>query len=165
MKIANALSEPKTLWLSLVVVILITAAFPIAASVWQLSYIDALSDPAQVRESIAAMSTSQRSAHTWITATLDVLYPLAYGALFIGSAYAFYGRFGWLVAIPFFVLVPTDLLEGLVQILALNGLADWVDLKAVLTPLKFLLFLLGVATTVLGWLIWLSRRFRRGNAT
>ena len=164
MSLTNSLSKTGSLWASLVLVVLITAAFPVAASVWNLSFLDTMSDPDQVREAIAAMSTDQRIAHSWITGTLDVLYPLTYGALFIGSAYAFYGSYGWLVALPFFVLVPTDFLEGVVQILALNDVSDWVESKAVLTPLKTGLFLLGIVTTVIGWIVWLVNRLKRENA-
>ena len=95
-----------------------------------------------------------------ITATLDVAYPLVYGAVFAGSGYKFYGKWGWLVAAPVFVLVPTDLIEGVVQVLALVTDIDWVDAKAILTPLKFGLVLVGLATTVLGWVIWLVGRIR-----
>jgi len=62
------------------------------------------------------MSVDERIVHAWVTATLDVAYPLAYGALFIGSAFKFYNNFGWLIAYPFFVLISTDLLEGFVQL-------------------------------------------------
>lgn len=165
MKLGSALSQPRTLWLTFIAVLIITAAFPMAADIWNLSFLDAMSDPDEVRATIASMSSDQRVAHAWITATLDVLYPLAYGALFVGSAYAFYGRFGWLIALPFFVLVPVDLLEGVVQVLALNGVADWVDAKAVLTPLKTGLFLFGVLITVVGWVIWLFRRFGQRNTS
>ena len=153
------LGESRALWIAFVLTLLITAAFPAAAQMWSLSFVDAISDPGEVRALLATMSADQRFAHAVITATLDVAYPLAYGALFIGSAYAFYGRFGWMLALPFVVLIATDLLEGVVQVLALLEMVDWIDAKAILTPLKFLLFLLGVGVMVLGWIIWLVGRF------
>jgi len=45
--------------------------------------------------------------------------------------------------------------EGIVQVLALTETIDWLDAKAVLTPLKLKLFFLGIATTIGGWAIWL----------
>jgi len=155
-----SLSQSRSLWIAFVSTIAITISFPIAGSVWGIAFIDALSDPAQVRQAISSMSAEQKIIHVWITATLDVAYPLAYGALFIGSAYRFYPKIGRLLALPIFVLVPTDLLEGIVQVLALTGTADFVDAKAVLTPLKAILFLFGLGFTILGWGIWLAARFR-----
>ena len=99
------------------------------------------------------MSEDQRIVHAWITATLDVVYPLAYGALFIGSALKFYNKFGWLIASPFFVLVPMDILEGIIQVLALTGTVDMMDAKAVLTPVKSILFLFGLSTTIIGFIL------------
>ncbi len=157
------LAERRTLWLTFVATILITAAFPMAASIWGISFIDGLSDPAAVRDAIAAMTPEQRVAHAWLTATLDVAYPLAYGALFAGSACAFFARYGRLMALLLLVVVPIDLLEGVVQVLALTDTADLIDTKAVLTPLKTALFLLGLAVTVAGWVVWVLRRFRRSQ--
>lgn len=164
MSLNHTLASTGSLWTAFLLTILVTASFPPVADAWKLTLLDAMSDPEQVRATIAALSAEQRTAHAWITGTLDVLYPLVYGALFIGSAYAFYGSYGRLVALPYYVLVATDLLEGIVQILALNGVADWVDAKAVLTPLKTGLFLLGVLTTVIGWISWLWKRIRRRAA-
>ena len=156
----RTLAENRSLWIAFVSTILITIAFPITASIWGITFIDAMSDPAEVRQAIYDMTPDQRVVHAWLTATLDVAYPLAYGALFVGSAYAFYERFGRYIAIVLLLVVPTDLLEGVVQVLALTDAADFVDAKAVLTPLKTALFLLGVATTLFGWVIWTAGRIR-----
>ena len=161
MNLQETLSQNRLLWASFIATILLTVAFQIAADMWGLTLIDAISDPEETRLAIASMSSDQNVIHAWITATLDVAYPLAYGALFIGSGYKFYGKWGWIVAAPVYVLVPTDLLEGIVQVLALTDVADWIDAKAVLTPLKTMLFLIGLATTVIGWVIWLIGRFRK----
>lgn len=154
------LSDNKILWTSFVATILITVAFPVIGSMWGITFIDPISDPSAVRQAISSMSPDQHLAHAWITGTLDVAYPLAYCSLFIGSAYKFYDRFQWLVALPFYVLAPTDLLEGVVQILALTNTADWIDAKTFLTPLKTNLFLLGILTTAVGCIVWLIARAR-----
>ena len=154
MSMFKVLAERRSLWIAFISTTLITIAFPVATSFLQIPLVDAISDPTEVRQVISDMTPSQRVVHAWITATLDVAYPLAYGALFIGSAYAFYGRFGSYSAFSLLVDVPTDLLEGVVQILALMGSADFLAAKAVLTPLKTILFLLSAASTLFGWLIW-----------
>ncbi len=160
MDLKNTLTVNRNLWISFVATILLTIAFQVAVSIWDLQLLDAISDPSEVRQAISSMSSDQHLVHAWITATLDVAYPITYGALFIGSGYKFYGKFGWLIACPVFVLVPVDLLEGVVQVFALTDVADWIDAKAYLTPLKTVLFLIGILTTVIGWVIWLVRRIR-----
>ena len=135
-------------------------AFPVVSSAWELTLVDAIADPAQVRESMAAMTPDQRTAHAWITATLDVAYPLAYGALFAGSACAFFPRVGRYLAMLLIVVIPVDLLEGIVQLLALVDSVDLLEAKALLTPLKFGLAFLGLAITLLGWVSWLTGRLR-----
>ena len=154
------LAERRSLWVAFVLTILMTFAFTVIASLWGLTFIDGISDPSQVREVIAGMTSDQRVAHAWTTATLDVAYPLAYGALFVGSAYAFYRRFGRYIAMILLVVIPVDLLEGVVQVLALTESADLVDAKAVLTPLKSGLFLLGAVFMLFGWAMWVVNRFR-----
>ena len=161
MNLRNTLTDNRILWMSFIGTILLTITFQVAVGIWDLTLIDAISDPGDTRLAIASMSQQQNLIHAWITATLDVAYPLAYGALFIGSGYKFYGKWGWLVAAPVFVLVPTDLIEGVVQVLALTNVTDWIDAKAILTPLKTFLFLLGLATTIVGWGIWLVNKMRR----
>lgn len=153
----TSISETRALWLAFGATILVTLCFPVVGSIWAMSFIDAISDPAAVREAIAALTSEQRVVHVWVTATLDVAYPLAYGALFIGAAYRFLPKIGRYLGWAFIALVAVDLMEGVVQVLALTDLADLVDAKAILTPVKTALFLMGVVTTVLGWTIWLNR--------
>ena len=161
MTLKTTLTKPTTLWISLIATIVLTVAFQIAIRIWDLTLLDTISDPVEARLAISTMSLEQNIIHAWITATLDVAYPIAYGALFIGSAYKLYGKFGWLVALPIFVLVPIDLLEGVVQVLALTDVADWLDAKAYLTPIKTILSLFGAFTTVTGWIIWCFGWLRR----
>ena len=158
------LARTRSLWTAFFCTLVLSPAFPLAASVWEITLLDRLSDPAEVRQAIAAMTAEQRVIHAWITATLDVAYPLAYGALFIGSACAFYPRGGRYLALAIAPVVPFDLLEGVVQVLALTHVADFVGAKAVLTPLKFALFALGLLATLRAGLTWLTRHFRGRDA-
>lgn len=160
MKQLEALANARVLWACFVATVVCTVAFQVIVERYDLVLLDAISDPEQARAALASMSESQRTVHAWVTGTLDVLYPLVYGALFIGSAYLFFPGTGRWLAIPIMVLVLVDLIEGVVQILALTGLVDWLDLKAVLTATKLWLFYFGFLVTLLGWLAWLVRRLR-----
>ena len=144
------LSDNRSIWVALVSTILITLAFLVIGSILRLTFLDTISDPSEVRLALASMPPNHRVFHVWITLTLDVLYPLSYGALFVGLTFRFYMSYGRLLAAPFFVLVPADLLEGVVQVLALTDMADFIGAKAILTPLKYGLVVYGVITITIG---------------
>lgn len=158
--LGERLARRPVLWCSLVLTLALSAAFQAVVLNWGLTLLDTLVDPGRVRAAIAAMSPVQRCVHAWTTASLDVVYPLAYGALFIGCAHRFYPVRGRLLALPVYVLVPADLAEGVVQVLALTGTADWMPAKLVLTPLKGALVLFALLTTVTGVCLWLLARWR-----
>ena len=101
--------------------------------IWGFVVIDEISDPISVQHHIDAMSAAQRTVHAWMTATLDVLYPLTYGPLLMGVALSALSR---AAALPALAVIPTDLTEGAIQVLALTGTSDWLWLKACITPLK-----------------------------
>ena len=159
------LAGTRALWFSFIATIVCTFAFQVIAGHYGLVLLDTLSDPDESRAAIAAMTGSQRALHAWITGTLDVAYPAVYGALFVGSAYRFYPKIGRFLAAPTLLLVPVDLIEGLVQILGLTGTVDWLDAKAILTPGKILLFYFGLLTTVSGWGVWVVGRFRSNRSS
>lgn len=158
MQLVNRLAENRVLWLSFTATLLITLAFPVLIRIWDLVLLDGIADPDEARRVIAAMDAQQKMVHAWITATADVAYPLAYGALFVGSARRFFPQIGWLLAVPSMVLVPIDLAEGVVQILALTEVTDWLGAKAFLTSLKQVLFVWGLAVTLCGWIRWSGSR-------
>ena len=144
------LREGRVLLVALVATVLLTAFFPLVAGHYGLTLLDAVADPAEARALIEGLTGEQRQAHAWITGTLDVAYPLAYGALFLGATLRFFPRQSALVTIPILIGVPADLLEGLVQILALTGQADWLAAKAWLTPVKGGAFVYGAVLALLG---------------
>ena len=152
------LTGTKVLWLFFFATVLISVLFPIATTYWQLTLLDGISSPAEARRIVEAFTPHQRNVHAWITATLDVAYPLAYGGFFIGSALRVFKRHGHYLALPGLLVIPTDLIEGVVQVLALTGTADWLALKAVVTPAKTVLFACGIAVTAIAWSKWLYRR-------
>ena len=144
------LREGRGLLAALVATVVLTALFPVVAGHFGLTLLDAIADPTEARALIEGLTSEQRQAHAWITGTLDVAYPLAYGALFLGAMLRFFPRRGPLLAIPVLIGVPADLLEGLVQILALTGQADWLAAKAVLTPVKGGAFVYGAVLALIG---------------
>jgi hypothetical protein len=160
MLLPPGLTRPATLWVLFAATVVLTALFPFVSAHFDIILIDGISSPQSTREIIAGFSPGQRTAHAWITGTLDVAYPLAYGLLFAGAGLQFFPTAGRYLALAPLVCIPVDLLEGLVQILALTDTADWVDLKAFLTPLKLLLFACGLLTLVAGVLRWVYRQAR-----
>ena len=148
--VIRQLSEGRVLLVSLAATAVLTALFPVVAGQFGLTLLDAVADPTEARALVAGLAEEQRQAHAWITATLDVAYPLAYGALFLGATVRFFPRQGVLLAIPILIGVPADFLEGLVQILALTGQVDWLAAKAVLTPVKGGAFVYGAVMALLG---------------
>ncbi len=160
MQLPATLTKTPTLWGLFFATVLITLSFPVASGYFDITLVDGISSPQETRSVIEGFSPEQRSAHAWITGTLDVAYPLAYGLLFAGVTVCFFPVVGGYLALLPLLCIPVDLFEGLVQIFALTGVADWVGLKAVVTPLKTALFMCGLATTVAGWLRWVYLKVR-----
>ena len=154
----HKLTRTPTLYGLLCVTIAMTLAFTPLAQHFGLTLLDGISSPQLARETIAAFTADQRIAHAWITATLDVAYPLAYGLLFAGCTLRFFPNAGKYLALPPLLVIPIDLFEGLIQILALLEISDWLALKAVVTPLKLILLASGLITTVAGAFAWAYRR-------
>ncbi len=152
------LIQTRTLWTAFAVFVLISFGFAAIMSLWDFIMIDEMSDPAAIRSHLAEMTATQKSVHLWTTATLDVMYPFAYGILFSGMALRFFGPWGWWIALPSLIVIPVDLTEGAVQIAALAGNLDVLWMKAYVTPLKLVLFLFGVAATLAATIIAIRRR-------
>ena len=139
-----------TLWLLFVATLVLTLTFALLSNWLGISFIDGLSKPAEVRSALQSMTLEQRHAHAWITATVDVAYPFAYGLLFAGASMRFFPRKGKYIA-PFALLaIPVDLLEGIVQVLALTQVTDLLAAKTFVTPLKTICFLYGLMATLAG---------------
>ena len=151
------ITQSATLWVLFVLFIAQSIGFAIFMSIWDFAIIDEMSDPEKVRAHIEAMSGVQRHVHAWMTATLDVAYPLTYGPLFAGLALR---ALSPLNAAPAIAVIPVDLIEGVTQVLALNGNYDWLWLKAIVTPLKLVLFLAAMVIAIFALVLWWRRRRR-----
>ena len=128
------------------------------------TFLDTVMTGAESRTVIAAMSEGQRWTHFWVTVVLDTLYPLAYGAFFVGVAVKSFGKFGRIAALPAFAASIVDMTENTVQALALSGAADVLDVKDWLTPLKFGLFAAAGLIALLGVIIGIVHLFTNKTA-
>lgn len=152
----------RTLWVLFILFALQSIAFQTVAAHWDLTLIDRIGDPEQVRQTISSMNATQRQVHIWTTATLDVLYPLTYGLLFAGLSLSQFRRF-W--ALPAMIVIPIDLLEGGVQIMLLLGNDHWIGLKAILTPAKFLFFALAALIALAALMVAITARLSQSSRT
>lgn len=161
LKSARALLiKTNTLWLLFVSTLLLFFTFRIVASHWGFAFIDSISSPEELRALIDAMSAEQKYSHAWATSTLDVAFPISAGLLFAGVALRFFPKYGVYLAIPGLFAIPTDLIEGVIQVLALTNTVDLLDLKAIVTPLKACLLLSGLLIAIIAWIRWAFTKFR-----
>jgi hypothetical protein len=161
--IRASLIKTNTLWILFVTTLLLFFTFRIVASHWGFTFIDSISSPEELRRLIAGMSAEQRISHVWATSTLDVAFPICAGLLFAGVALCFFPKYGIYLAIPGLLAIPTDLFEGVIQVLALTNNPDLLDLKAIVTPLKASLLLAGLAIAIVGWSSWVFSKFRKNQ--
>jgi hypothetical protein len=127
-----------TLWSLLILFIVFTLAFGVFRDGAGGVLLDGLSDPNEILTLLQNMTPAEKSVHFNITLYLDMPYPVIYGGLFALSAFRFGGS--WLLAIPALLVIPVDVVENTIQLLALSGVEDYILLKQWLTPLKFTLF-------------------------
>ncbi len=158
--VRSLIIKTNVLWISFGATLLLTLLFPLAAAYWDLTFMDDFASPAKVRELLEQMSRQQKIVHLWITATLDVAYPFAYGSLLAGAALRCFRKYGIYLALPAFFTALVDLIEGVVQVMALTETADLLGLKAYITPLKFGMFTIAVTIAFAGWIKWLFLKLK-----
>lgn len=158
------LTDGKTIvWMGLAFLGL-TIAFGVWIQRYDLQIIDELSDPDQIRAVVAAMTPEQMSAHWWMTLLLDYFYPLAYGAFFAGLALRYFGALGIWMAIPAMIVVPADVIENTIQLMILSGDQSLIGLKAIVTPLKLVSFLVSALVALIALVFAAYRRLTGGDA-
>lgn len=153
--VRSFITKTNVLWISFFTTIFLTLLFPLVAARWNLIFMDDLVSPTKVRELLEQMSAQQKSVHLWTTATLDVAYPFVYGSFLAGTALRFFHKYGSYLALPALLTVLVDLLEGVIQVLALTETVDLLGPKAYITALKFGLFFIAVIIVLVGWAKWL----------
>ena len=151
--VLEVFARPKVLLGSFVVTLLLSVVFVVVMQVFDFVIIDEMFREHVIREHIASMSDEQKRMHIWLTATVDVLYPLAYGALFVGVQIRVLGMKRRVFAALSMVAVPVDLIEGLAQVMLLSGHSSWMPVKLMATPIKLLSFTFGLLVT-LGCAAW-----------
>ena len=153
------LTKSSTLWILAVVQVAIGAGFFFIGDHFEFSLLDEVYSLDVVQAKLEALSSEQKRIHTITTATLDTMYPLAYGGMFVGLAWRFLGPAGSYAAIPGLAVIPIDLTENSVQILALNGVRDVLVYKSWLTPMKFGLFLTAAIIALIAVGVAVRRKF------
>lgn len=152
------LRQPKLIIASLMIAIGLVFGF----SVWTPStggvILDRLSSLEDTRALLASMTAAQKNSHFWMTLLLDYAFPLAYGAFFAGLALQFPGRIGMALAVPAFLVFGADVIENMVQLLALKGVDGLLFTKEFLTPAKFFFFNVAAAIALTS-LIWFGLSF------
>ena len=154
------LTKSKTLYITFFITIFLTFCFGLAMHVGGFQIIDEMYNAENIRRHVAAMTPAQKSIHSWLTGTVDVLYPFAYAAFFIGIAVKCFGRLGIWLAIPSLLAIPADLTEGFAQIMILQGHDSFISLKVWATPIKLAFFAAGLFITVIGLLLMIKKSFR-----
>lgn len=163
MKIFIFLSQTKILWFTFSLTLILTIIFGIVMHFGQFGIIDEMFVAEKINAHIDAMSPHQRLIHAWLTGTIDVLYPFAYGAFFIGIAVKHFGRFGFWLALPSVLVIPADLAEGVAQVMLLTGQDGFMSLKLIATPIKLVLYIFGLCVTVLGLIFAFIGRYKTSN--
>jgi hypothetical protein len=143
----------------------ITVLFILVMRIWDFQLIDEMYSKDAILVQIELMSSDQRYAHVLTTATLDVLYPFTYGIFQAGMAYRFLGSWGKWIAPLSLVCIPVDLIEGFSQVMLLTGSLGYVELKAIVTPIKLVLYVLGLAFALLALVIAIRQsRIQESNS-
>ncbi len=119
---------------------------------------------AGARRVMDQMTEAQRISHGWMTLLLDMAYPLVYGLLSVGLAYKAFGTKGTLLAMPGWVVMPLDLSENIIEILALWDVVDLLALKNYITPMKNVIFVVAMIIALVAAIVIAVRKVRNSNA-
>lgn len=134
--VLNWLSQTKVLWVTFILTVLVSVAFVVLTSKVNGHFLDEATTGSMALLWLEALDAEQKNFHFWITALLDTLYPLVYGAFFAGMVARLAGaKRSWAVW-PGLIGVDCDFAENVTQMLALSGNPNWLFLKDVLTPVK-----------------------------
>ncbi len=134
------LCSTTTLWILFVLSVASMIGFALLSPMAGGTLLDGLSSLLESENLLAGMSAAEKNAHFWITLLVDIPFPLFYGALFLGVALKYGGKYKTWLTLPALLVIPADLIENFVQLLALKGVTGLLPLKVYVTPLKFFLF-------------------------
>lgn len=157
----QGLQRTRSIWVFATAYVLAALGFVVWAPFVGGQPLDQISATDQVHTLIREMTQSERHAHVWMTATLDMVFPFIYGALYCGVALRFFGRAGPVAVAIVVGVVALDLLENTAQLFALGGRDLLLPLKSVATPIKNVLSVVILGVTILTFLALGIRRIGR----
>ncbi|MCY4007080.1 MAG: hypothetical protein OXE84_09735 [Rhodobacteraceae bacterium] len=123
--------------------------------------LDTLLNGSTTRSRLAEMSAQEINRHLIGTLTIDMLYPAAYGTLLAGLLFRLGGTWQTPLAILPLVGALLDVMENVVQAIALAGGPDLLDAKIILTGPKFAFFVLSAGLIAILALFALVRHLAR----
>ena len=127
-------------------------AFLFIGNSFEINYLDQEYLNQRILFILENMSALQTSIHLWVTMTLDIIFPLAYGFLFFGILLNnLEGQWRFLALLPL-ILIAADLTEGIFQIELLKAETTEmmvVSYKNKITLIKYFLFLICVGMCLL----------------
>ena len=138
----SLLRDSKTIWTLFVAAIALTIGFQLATPLAGGALLDVSAALADSEGLLRAMSAEQKRAHIWITVLLDIPFPFAYGGLFAGLCLRHGGKYALGLATPAFFVIPVDLVENTIQVIALLGNESLLGAKEILTPAKYMLVII-----------------------
>ena len=159
--ILNTLSKPRALIVSCIACVGLMPTFQ-----WMHSgladgpLLDTLLTGAEARLRLGDMTPQQVRIHLIGSATIDMLFPIAYGALFSGCLYRYGGSWRMPFATIPLIGATFDIMENSVHILALVNGPDLLDVKPALTGPKFVFALIAVGCVIVVMTSKLCRLWR-----
>lgn len=134
-------------------------AFLFIGNRFEINYLDQEYLDQRVFFILENMSVLQVSIHLWVTMTLDVIFPLAYGFLFFGILLNnLEDQWKFLAILPL-ILIAADLAEGIFQIQLLKAETTKmiiVSYKNNITLIKYFLFLICMGICLLASMLKLG---------
>ncbi len=134
-------------------------AFLFIGNRFEINYLDQEYLDQRVFFILENMSVLQVSIHLWVTMTLDVIFPLAYGFLFFGILLNnLEDQWKFLAILPL-ILIAADLAEGIFQIQLLKAETTRmmiVSYKNNITLIKYFLFLICMGICLLASMLKLG---------
>ena len=151
------LTKTNTLYFLRISAAIIVISIILVAIKWNVDLLDMKFSSVSIVDTLKTFDETQKIAHLWISSTLDLALPIAYGLLFIGYTMKYYpGQY--ILVVPGILVIPVDLLENIMHIQILsNSLSDstipysLLETKVIFTFLKFILFGICLFVFFRGW--------------
>jgi len=107
--------------------------------------LDTLLTGNDARSRLAEMTVSEINRHLIGTLTIDMLFPVAYGIFFAGLLFRLVSS--WRISLEILPLIGAlfDIMENMVQAIAMVGVVDLLNAKIFLTVPKFVFFILSAS--------------------